>query len=197
MLAQLVVRRVSRSSGILAACAAVTVAAGSVAIPAPVNAQGGWRSMAMHRPMRRGMAMMMSDPAARLLDQQTLLQLDGAQVNQLIAIHEATRKQQRALAAQMRALMPRSSGERTPPAPAQRDSLMSLMDAMRTMRWRATAAADSVLTPDQRREAARLATVRRSSMRGGNWNGLEGSRRGAGSGNREEGAMRRNSAPSP
>ncbi|HEY7877459.1 MAG TPA: Spy/CpxP family protein refolding chaperone [Gemmatimonadaceae bacterium] len=139
----------------------------------------------MSRPMRRGSMMMMSDPAARLLDQQTLLQLSGAQVTQLIAIHESSRKQQRALVDKVRSLFPRTQAQRQAPTATQRDSMASLMDALRTARWRATSDADSVLTPDQRHEAARLELARRASMRGsgqgrggagggGAWGGMRG-----------------------
>lgn len=86
-----------------------------------------------------------------------VLQLNGAQVNQLIAIHETTRTQQRALADEMRGLFPHQTGQRQAPSTAQRDSLRSLFDAMRTVRWRAMSDADSVLTPAQRQAASRLA----------------------------------------
>ena len=126
----------------------------------------------------RGRFMMLgmrSDPAARLLDEQSLLQLSGAQVTQLIALHESTRKQSRAVMDQMRAMFPRPQGQAQGQPPAQRpqltqeqrDNLATLMDSLRTIWWRATSAADSVLTADQRHMAVRLAMARRSSMRGG------------------------------
>lgn len=118
---------------------------------------------------------MMSDPAARLLDEQSLLQLSGAQVNQLIALHEATRKQTRAVMDQIRAMFPRPQGQNQGQPPAQRprlsqhqrDNLANLMDSLRTIRWRATSAADSVLTTDQRHVAMNLAMARRTRMRRG------------------------------
>ena len=118
----------------------------------------------------RGMMMgMMSDPAARLLDEQSMLQLSGAQVNQLIALHESTRKQTRALMDQIRAMFPRPQEQDQGQAPAQRprlsqqqrDNLATLMDSLRTIRWRATSAADSVLTTDQRQVASSASTRRR------------------------------------
>lgn len=118
---------------------------------------------------------MMSDPAARLLDEQSMLQLSGTQVNQLIALHQSTLKQTRAVADQIRAMFPRQQGEtqgqapqqRPQLSPQQRDNLGTLMDSLRTIRWRATSAADSVLTTDQRHVAMRLAMARRNRMRRG------------------------------
>lgn len=115
---------------------------------------------------------MMSDPAARLLDEQAMLQLSGAQVNQLIALHESTREQTRAVMDQIRAMFPRPQGQNQGEQPAQRpqlsqqqrDNLSTLMDSLRTIRWRATSAADSVLTADQRHVAMNLAMARRSRM---------------------------------
>lgn len=149
--------------------------------------QGGQGHTAMRqsfgpRLRMRGRFMMMgmrSDPAARLLDEQSLLQLSGAQVTQLIALHESTRKQSRAVLDQMRAMFPRPQGQaqgqaqgQTPEqrpqlTQQQRDNLATLIDSLRTIRWRATSAADSVLTADQRHMAVRLAMARRSRMRGG------------------------------
>jgi len=128
------------------------------------------------RPGMRGRSMMMrmmSDPAARLLDEQSMLQLSGAQVNQLIALHESTLKQTRAVADQIRAMFPRAQDQgqalrqRPQLSQQQRDNLATLMDSLRTIRWRATSAADSVLTADQRHVAMRLAMARRSRMRRG------------------------------
>ena len=121
------------------------------------------------------MMRMMSDPAARLLDEQSMLQLSGVQVNQLIALHESTLKQTRAVADQIRAMFPRAQGQdqaqatrqRPQLSQQQRDNLATLMDSLRTIRWRATSAADSVLTADQRHVAMRLAMARRSRMRRG------------------------------
>lgn len=125
----------------------------------------------MHRP--QGMMRMMSDPAARLLDEQSLLQLSGAQVTQLIALHESTRKEMKMVMDQLRAMMPRPQGQnqgqaqaqRPQLSQAQRDNLATLMDSLRTVRWRATSAADSVLTTDQRHVAMRLEMARRNRMR--------------------------------
>ena len=130
------------------------------------------------RPGMRGRSMMMrmmSDPAARLLDEQSMLQLSGTQVNQLIALHESTLKQTRAVADQIRAMFSRAQGQDQGQAPRQRpqlsqqqrDNLATLMDSLRTIRWRATSAADSVLTADQRHVAMRLAMARRSRMQRG------------------------------
>lgn len=131
----------------------------------------------MRMRMRGGSRMIgtMSDPAARLLDEQSLLQLSGAQVNQLIALHESTRKQTRAVMDQIRALFPRPQASAQGQAPAkrpqlsaqQRDNLATLMDSLRTIRWRATSAADSLLTTDQRHAAMRLAMDRLTEMRRG------------------------------
>lgn len=125
--------------------------------------------MGMHRlSMMMGM---MFDRAARLLDEQSMLQLSGAQVNQLIALHESTRKETRAVMDQMRAMFPRHQGQTPAQRPnlseQQRDSLATLMDSLRTIRWRATSAADSVLTTDQRHAAMRLGMARRTRMRRG------------------------------
>ena len=131
------------------------------------------RRMRMHG--RSMMMEMMSDPAARLLDEQSMLQLSGAQVNQLIALHESTRKETRAVMDQIRAMFPRQQAQTQGQTPAQRptlsqqqrDNLSTLMDSLRTIRWRATSAADSVLTTDQRHAAMRLGMARRTRMRRG------------------------------
>lgn len=134
------------------------------------------QAFAMRMRIRRGPIMMMSEPAARILDEQSLLQLSGAQVTQLITLHENTRKEMRAVADQMRALMPRmqhnggqNQGQTQEQRPQltqqQRDQLATLADSLRTIRWRATSAADSVLTTDQRHAAMRLAMARRTRMR--------------------------------
>lgn len=130
--------------------------------------------------MRRRPGMMMrtmSDPAARLLDQQSFLELSSAQVSQLITLHETTRQQMKAVTDQLRAMMPRtqgqsqgqnqgqSQGQRPQLSQSQRDNLATLIDSLRTIRWRATGAADSVLTADQRHRAMRLAMARGNRMR--------------------------------
>lgn len=132
------------------------------------------RALVMRTQVRgRSMMMgMMSDPAARLLDEQSMLQLSGAQVNQLIALHESTRTQSRAVMDQIRAMFPRPQGQtqgqqpaqRPQPSQQQRDNLSTLIDSLRTIRWRATSAADSVLTTDQRHMAMHLAMARRDGM---------------------------------
>lgn len=138
--------------------------------------QGQRMGMRMGMAMRRhrGMMGMMSDPAARILDEQSMLQLSGAQVSQLIALHESTRKEMKAVTDQLRAMMPRAQGQtqgqaaggrRPQLTQAQRDNLATLMDSLHTIRWRATSAADSVLTTDQRHVAMRLEMARRSRMR--------------------------------
>ena len=150
----------------------------------PPSGQDG-SSMRQRRPMQMGMAVrghrgmmrMMSDPAARLLDEQSMLQLSGAQVTQLISLHESTRKEMKAVTDQLRAMMPRlqgqnqgqgqAQGQRPQLTQAQRDNLATLMDSLRTIRWRATSAADSVLTTDQRHAAVRLEMDRRNRMRRG------------------------------
>jgi hypothetical protein len=127
------------------------------------------------------MMRMMSDPAARLLDEQSFLELSGAQVSQLITLHETTRRQMKAVTDQLRAMMPRmqgqnqgqAQGQRPQLSQSQRDNLATLMDSLRTLRWRATSAADSVLTTDQRHTAMHLAMARRSRMRRG-WSGGRG-----------------------
>ena len=135
--------------------------------------------MAMRR--HRGMMAMMSDPAARLLDEQSMLQLSGAQVSQLITLHESTRREVKAVTDQVRAQMPRpqgqnqgqgqAQGQRPQLTQAQRDNLATLMDSLRTIRWRATSAADSVLTTDQRHVAMRLEMARRNRMHHGSGRG--------------------------
>jgi hypothetical protein len=109
---------------------------------------------------RHGMA---QDAAARLLDHQTALQLSSAQVNQLIALHEATRSQERPVLDRLRGLDHKS----------QRDSAGALIDQLRLMRWREESSADSLLTDDQRRTAARLEEgPRMSGMTGGMTGGM-------------------------
>ncbi|HEX6809251.1 MAG TPA: hypothetical protein VF118_14785 [Gemmatimonadaceae bacterium] len=155
------------------------------ALPAQGAPPQGGQSAQGRAPMRRAFVMrtqmrgrsmmmmgMMSDPAARLLDAQSMLQLSGAQVNQLIALHESTRKQSRAVMDQIRAMFPRPQEQNQGPQPAQRprlsqqqrDNLGALMDSLRTIRWRATRAADSVLTTDQRHMAMHLAMAGRDGM---------------------------------
>lgn len=109
-----------------------------------------------------------------------MLQLSGAQVNQLIALHESTRKQTRAVMDQIRSMFPRPQTQAQGQAPAQRpqlsqqqrDNLATLMDSLRTIRWRATSAADSVLTTDQRHVAMRLAMARRGGRGFGERGGM-------------------------
>jgi hypothetical protein len=116
----------------------------------------------MHGPMHGGLA---PNPAAMLLDHQTELQLSGDQVTKLIALYESTRTEERALHDRMMALLPErpadgSERHMTPPSapsPGVRDSLVAIHEKWREAHWRATAAANAVLTPVQRQIAATLA----------------------------------------
>jgi len=106
------------------------------------------------------------DAAARLLDNQTALQLSGSQVTRLIALHKSAVNAAKPLQQQLMTMFQStrrdsaSSGSqrsaRPRPTPAQRDSAMTIMEQLREQRWRNTSAADSVLTADQRKVAAQL-----------------------------------------
>jgi hypothetical protein len=104
----------------------------------------------------------MQDPVARLLDHQTALHLSVAQVNNIIGIDNKLHADNKPLVERlmaMRAGMRReagASGAPTGPSAAQRDSAMSIMRSIRENAWRATAAANAVLTPDQLNTAGNL-----------------------------------------
>lgn len=163
------------------AASAVTLTIGTPQLSAQGPGRDGPMTARSHRMFgfrargpHRAFAGSMSDPAARLLDRQAVLQLTGTQVDQLIAIHERTRRQMRAVRDKLQTLVPHRDGNRTQPSAAQRDSLASLMDSMREIRWRATSAADSVLTPDQRKDVARFEMAQMSRMHGMGMPGMRG-----------------------
>jgi hypothetical protein len=107
------------------------------------------------------------DGVALLLDHQLALQLTGAQVTQLITIHQQEVAQEKPLVARLMALMPRDRDrERGSIAPAQRDSLGAIRESMREIQWRQTSAAAAVLSDDQKRIAARLHEHREWGGRG-------------------------------
>ncbi len=116
------------------------------------------RNMRMHR---RGMRRM-HDPVARLLEHQTALHLSVAQVNNIIAIDNKLHADNKPLVERLMAMRsgmrrngPRAQGGAGEgggpmgPSVAQRDSVMGIMQSMRENTWRATAAANAVLTADQ------------------------------------------------
>jgi hypothetical protein len=119
-----------------------------------------------HMRMRRpGMHHRMHDPVARLLDHQTALHLSPTQVNNIIAIDEKLHNDNKPLMEQLMAMhmnrMHRGgdggdSANRAGPSTAQRDSAMTTMRSIRENVWRATAAADAVLTPEQLNTAGML-----------------------------------------
>lgn len=137
--------------------------------------------------MRRHGMHRMHDPVARLLEHQTALHLSVAQVNNIIAIDNKLHADNKPLVERlvaMRSTMRRngpraqegagaSSGP-TKPSAAQRDSVMAIMQTVRENVWRATAAANAVLTPDQLNTAGNFDRAghpnmtRRMGPRGGN-----------------------------
>ena len=115
------------------------------------------------------------DAVARLLDHQTLLRLTPAQVNSIIAIDDKLHADNKPLVERLMAVRrtrrtSESDGSRVPIAPAERDSVMTLLRTMRENMWRAAAAADAVLTPEQLNVAGSLdpAGRRRRGGRVGN-----------------------------
>jgi hypothetical protein len=122
---------------------------------------GGMRRGGMHH--RR-----MHDPVARLLGHQTLLHLTPAQVNSIISIDDKLHSDNKPLVQQLMGMRMRGGGRdgrsvgggdnggHAPPSPGQRDSVMTIMRTMRENVWRATAAADAVLTPEQLTTAGSL-----------------------------------------
>jgi hypothetical protein len=122
----------------------------------------------MHRPrMHRGM----QDPIARLLEHQTLLHLSPGQVNNIISIDDKLHNDNKPLVAQLMAMRSgtrgmhrgwrgRGAGADTSraagPSSARRDSVMTVMRTIRENVWRATAAADAVLSPEQLNTAGNL-----------------------------------------
>jgi hypothetical protein len=126
--------------------------------------RGGRRNMRMRR---RGMHRM-QDPVARLLDHQTALHLSAAQVNSIITIDNKLRADNKPLVQQLMAMREgmrrnrsqqqggNAGGAPARPSSAQRDSAMTIMRTIRENTWRATAAANAVLTPDQLNTAGNL-----------------------------------------
>ncbi len=119
----------------------------------------------------------MHDPVARLLEHQTALHLSVAQVNNIIAIDNKLHADNKplverlmAMRSTMRRNRPHGQGEAgagggsTGPSAAQRDSVMSVMQTVRENVWRATAAANAVLTPDQLNTAGNLDRAGRPNM---------------------------------
>jgi hypothetical protein len=119
--------------------------------------RGGMHRSGMHH--RR-----MHDPIVRLLDHQTLLHLTPAQVNSIISIDEKLRNDNKPLIERLMAMHTnrpeRRGGDNEPgrsqPSAAQRDSVMSIMRTVHENVWRATAAADAVLAPEQLNTAGTL-----------------------------------------
>jgi len=126
------------------------------------------REMRNMRMRRRGMHRM-HDPVAGLLEHQTALHLSVAQVNNIIAINNKLHADNKPLVERLMAMRsgtrrggPRQEGGAgagvgpTGPSAAQRDSAMSIMQTLRENTWRATAAANAVLTADQLNTAGNL-----------------------------------------
>lgn len=121
----------------------------------------------MHRPH---MHRRMHDPIARLLEHQTLLHLSLAQVNNIISIDDKLHNDNKPLVERLMAMrsemrgMHRGQRERgagadssgRAPSSARRDTAMTIVRTMRENVWRATAAADAVLTPEQLNTAGSL-----------------------------------------
>lgn len=137
---------------------------------------GHWmarRGMDRRRMRHPGMHRM-HDPIARLLEHQTLLHLTPAEVNSIIAIDDKLHNDNKPLVDRlmgMRAQMrDRERGWRgrgrdradsasaggAAPSRGQRDSVMTIIRTIRENVWRATAAADAVLTPEQLNTAGTL-----------------------------------------
>lgn len=173
------------------------VARGGRAQDAPQTRMMGHGGQAAGRPMRMARRRPMDlSPAARLLDHQTELKLSPEQVTKLIALYKTDREQARTLLARAKSFFPGPSaapnGERSQPSdqprerermgargspqlsPAIRDSLVALREAWRETRWRATSAADAVLTDKQRDAAAKI--VRRERRMHGRGRGRDGGR---------------------
>lgn len=114
----------------------------------------------------------MRDPIARLLDHQTLLHLTPAEVNSIIGIDDKLHNDNKPLIERLMAMRPMRgrawggrghgrSGADTTAGPegavrARRDSAMAIIRSIRENVWRATAAADAVLTPEQLNAAGNL-----------------------------------------
>ena len=136
------------------------------------------RGRGMHNMhMRRHGMHRMHDPVARLLEHQTALHLSVAQVNNIIAIDNKLHADNKplverlmAMRSTMRRNAPRAQegagagGGPTGPSAAQRDSVMSVMQTVRENVWRATAAANAVLTPDQLNTAGNFDRAGHSNM---------------------------------
>jgi hypothetical protein len=123
----------------------------------------GMQGRGMHggRMHHRGMHRRMHDPIARLLEHQTLLHLTPAQVNSIISIDDKLHSDNKPLFERLMAMHSshRRTGDQaahTPPSAAERDSAMTVMRSARENVWRATAAADAVLTPEQLNTAGGL-----------------------------------------
>jgi hypothetical protein len=106
---------------------------------------------------RHRQAAALDDPVAQLLDRQTALGLTGPQVTQLIALHEAMRAKERPIRDRMHSLAPESGHQWRDMSEVSRESVGTLADMLREIRWRTESTADSMLTADQRQTAARLA----------------------------------------
>jgi hypothetical protein len=97
------------------------------------------------------------DPVARILDRQTALVLTGAQVTQLIALHEAMRAKERPIRDRIHSLAPDGRGSWREMSEVSRESVGTLADMLHEIHWRTENSADSLLTAEQRETAARLA----------------------------------------
>jgi hypothetical protein len=129
-----------------------------VGVPGRQMRPGGMRHGGMHH--RR-----MHDPIARLLQHQTLLHLTPAQVNSIISIDDKLHSDNKPLVQQLRGMRvggrgrpdSHSGGDDADQASAaHRDSVVTIMRTVRENVWRATAAADALLTPEQLNTAGSL-----------------------------------------
>jgi hypothetical protein len=130
--------------------------------PMPGPMMGRMRRPHMHRRMH--------DPVAQLLQHQTLLHLSVAQVNNIISIDDKLHNDNKPLVERLMAMRSEMRGmhrnwrgrgagadtSRAAPSSARRDSAMTIMRTIHENVWRATAAADAVLTPEQLTTAGNL-----------------------------------------
>jgi len=132
----------------------------------------------------------MRDPIAGMLDHQTFLRLTPAQVNNLISIDDKLHDDNKPLVSRLmtmrsgvrRDMAGRGAGRDSASSDArtgQRDSAEAIVRTIRHNVWRATSAADAVLTPEQLNSAAMLDRSAHRSERSHPGMG-PGSRRGPG-----------------
>jgi len=140
----------------------------------------GMRGRHRHDMRMRQRMHRMRDPVATLLEHQTALHLSVVQVNNIIAIDNKLHADNKPLVERLMAMRPgmRRGGPRqeggagagvgpTGPSAAQRDSAMSIMQTIRENSWRATAAANAVLTADQLNTAGNFDRAARPAWRMG------------------------------